>query len=279
MRTKDFRARLQAKAGKDVKERVYGVNNKSTNVCAPLWDTNGMLMPYTPAIQVTHTAVEYNQYSLPQTPFDYFAYAKRSSPMLSVTAMFTAQNQKEARYLLAVLHWLRGITMNYYGRENGNLRGLNPPTLLFSAYGPYMYHKVPMLIRNVSFGLDQDVDYVSCGTDSDFGYDANDGYGMYSGNGDFDGLKKHQYMDIGSITSDGFGYDNMETPIQGTMSVEEAAVSLEENIANSYVPAVIQPFIELVYAPTPSKMRDKFNLERFKSGQYLNDDGHNEGII
>ena len=95
----------------------------------------------------------------------------------------------------------------------------------------------------------------------------------------FHGLKKSDYMDIGSITSDGFGYDNMETPIQGTMSVEETVVSLEENIANSYVPAVIQPFIELVYAPTPSKMRDKFNLERFKSGQYLNDDGHDEGII
>ena len=77
---KDFRARIQAKPG--AKDRVYGSRNPATNLIAPLCSTNGMLMPYTPAIQVTHTSVEYAQYSLPQTPFDYFAYSKRNSPML-----------------------------------------------------------------------------------------------------------------------------------------------------------------------------------------------------
>ena len=48
-------------------------------------------------------------------------------------------------------------------------------------------------------------------------------------------------------------------------------------MAQSYVPAVVAMFMELVYAPTPAKMRDNFNLERFKSGQYVNDDS--EGII
>ena len=256
----DFRARIQAKASRKAKELLYGSKNPRTNVVAPLWSTNGMLIPYTPAIQVTHTSVEYSQYSLPQTNFDYFAFAKRNSPMLSVTTNWTAQNQAEARYVLAVLHFLRGCTMNYYGRQNGELRGINPPTLLFSAYGPYMYQKVPMLIRNVSFGLDQDVDYISCGTDP--------------------GLDEHgdliQDPNYGIYSQDAFRQDVMVEPSEG-VSAPGYASELESHMARSYVPAAIAMFIELVYAPTPAKMRDEFNLEKFKSGQYINDT--NEGII
>jgi hypothetical protein len=270
---KDFRARLQAKPGDAVKKRIYGPKNQKTNVCAPLWDTNGLLIPYTPAIQVTHTAVEYSQYSLPQTNFDYFAFAKRSSPMLSVTAMFTAQNQKEARYLLACLHFLRAVTMNYYGRQNGDLRGINPPTLLFSAYGPYMYHKVPMLIRNVSFGLDQDVDYISCHDEGDVVH-PND----YNPDMEFHGLTKEG---AGEGQMHGNEFAMPDSAPDGTpWSRDDGAVSnLEKRIAQSYVPAVIQPFIELVYAPTPSTMRDHFNLEKFRDGQYLRGPGGREGII
>ena len=80
----DFRARIQAKPHPDAKARLYGSKNPAVNVIAPLWSTNGMLIPYTPAIQVTWASVEYSQYSLPQTNFDYFAFTKRNSPMLSV---------------------------------------------------------------------------------------------------------------------------------------------------------------------------------------------------
>lgn len=261
---KDFRARIQAKPG--AKDLVYGSRNPATNLVAPLWATNGMLMPYTPAIQVTHTSVEYAQYSLPQTPFDYFAFSKRNSPMLSVTATYTAQNKLEARYVLGVLHFLRAITMNYYGRQNGDLRGVNPPTLLFSAYGPYMYDRVPMLIRNVSFGLDQDVDYVSCGTDfadpiSSSGV-RDPGYGLYTSS------DVERFENAGMNETGGYGSDYQG----GTFDR-----NLEDKIAQSYVPAVLGMFMELVYAPTPAKMRDNFDLERFKSGQYINDDS--EGII
>tara|TARA_Y100000592_G_C5473775_1_gene321028 strand:- start:2255 stop:3055 length:801 start_codon:yes stop_codon:yes gene_type:complete len=262
---KDFRARIQAKPGS--KNRVYGNKNPVTNLIAPLWQTNGMLMPYTPAIQVTHTSVEYAQYSLPQTPFDYFAFSKRNSPMLSVTATYTAQNQAEARYVLAVLHFLRAITMNYYGRQNGELRGINPPTLLFSAYGPYMYDRVPMLIRNVSFGLDQDVDYVSCGTSGV--ENVNDtGYGMYSNSPEYSAQTD---LDVSGA----------EAAMIGGTTFSDKQINppahLEDKIAQSYVPSVVAMFMELVYAPTPAKMRDEFDLEKFKSGQYINDT--DEGII
>ena len=156
--------------------------------------------------------------------------------------------------------------MNYYGRENGDLRGVNPPTLLFSAYGPYMYDRVPMLIRNVSFGLDQDVDYVSCGTEGVSVADA--GYGMYSNDAPYSAERDLDVSgaEAASIGGTTFSDKQINPPAH-----------LEEKIAQSYVPAVVAMFMELVYAPTPAKMRDNFDLERFKSGQYINDG--NEGII
>ena len=126
-----------------------------------------------------------------------------------------------------------------------------------------MYDRVPMLIRNVSFGLDQDVDYVSCGTDGQSVADA--GYGMYSNDPetrDFD-VSGAEVSQIGGTTFS----DRLTNP----------PAHLEDKMAQSYVPAVLAMFMELVYAPTPAKMRDNFNLERFKSGQYINDDS--EGII
>lgn len=249
--TNDYRAILQAKPGKDKKnlEAVYGDRSNSDNLLKPIWETNGMLMPYTPMIQVSHAMVDYTQYSLPQTNFDYFAYARRASPTLSITAMYTAQDIAEAKYMLSVIHFLRTVTMSYYGTSNMKKRGIPPPTLLFSAYGPYMYERVPVLIRNVSFGLEQDVDYVPAAADADE---------FYKG---LANKTREPAMDGG----DG-----------GVPSVPPEASGFEKRISQSYVPAVLNIFLDVVYAPVPSTYRDNFDLDKFRDGSYLdggNDDG------
>ncbi len=236
----DFRAILQAKP--DARDEVYGPAGEE-NLLAPIRRTNGLLMPYTPSIQVMHTAVEYAQYNLPQTNFDYYAFARRASPTLSVVAPMTAQDKDEARYLLAVIHFLRAVSMSYYGRENNIRRGIAPPTLLFSAYGKYMFDKVPMLLRSVSFGLDADVDYVSAAP-SEPGSDMPPDLAA-------------RYPDTGGLGA------------------------IDELAEKSYVPAQMAIMMELVYAPVPSTIRDNFNLNKFRTGEYLkdgNDDG-SKGFI
>ena len=128
----DFRAKLQAK---DPKFYGEGGMFNYESVLNPIRKSNGMIMPYTPMIQVTHAQVEYNQYNLPQTNFDYYAYSRRASPYLSVTAQYTAQNRDEAQYMLAVIHFLRAATMSYYGVQNVKKRGIPPPVLLFIQFG------------------------------------------------------------------------------------------------------------------------------------------------
>jgi hypothetical protein len=250
--TNDYRAILQAKPGKDKKnlEAVYGDRYNRDSLLRPIWETNGMLMPYTPMIQVSHAMVDYTQYSLPQTNFDYFAYARRASPTLSITAMYTAQDIEEAKYMLSVIHFLRTVTMSYYGTSNMKKRGIPPPTLLFSAYGPYMYERVPVLIRNVSFGLEQDVDYVPAAADADAFYK---------------GLANKSPEPAMS------GLDGPDVSPAGL-----EATGFEKRISQSYVPAVLNIFLDVVYAPVPSTYRDNFDLDKFRDGSYLdggNDDG------
>lgn len=256
----DFRAKLQAKPGA-IRE-VYGIKNDSANLLGPIARSNGMIMPYTPAIQVNQAVVDYAQYNLPQTNFDYFAFARRSSPTFSVTAPYTAQDQEEARYMLAVIHFLRTVTMSYYGIQNKEKRGIPPPVLLFSAYGPYMYEKVPVLVRNVSFGLDQEIDYVPAGAPStSVATNSQEAYRVING-------IPYSYEEIQQMNVEATEFNDGEygTPLSIQSTIDNA-------VAKSFVPTVLTIFMDLVYAPIPSNVRDNFNLDDFRKGKYLGDPG------
>jgi len=265
----DFRAKLQAKPG--AKQEVYGGGSKDyrKNLLAPIAYTNGLVFPYTPAIQVAHAQVDYSQYSLPQTNFDYMAFVRRASPTMSVTAPFTANNMEEARYMLATIHFLRSVTMTYFGIENRERRGTPPPVLLFSAYGPYMFERIPVIIRTVSFGLEQDVDYIPAG------FMPND----LPMSNDEKRLQELAVIDT-SIDND-YGVAELEERKKLKEKVKGNIKSIEQAVAKSYVPAVLNIFIDLVYAPTPSTIRNGFNLDKFRDGSWLkggNKDG-SKGFI
>ncbi len=44
---------------------------------------------------------------------------------------------------------------------------------------------------------------------------------------------------------------------------------LDEMLKNSYVPLVLNLFVDIMVAPNPSKLRDEFNLEEFRKGRLL----------
>ena len=45
--------------------------------------------------------------------------------------------------------------------------------------------------------------------------------------------------------------------------------SLDDMLKNSYVPLVLNLFVDIMVAPNPSKLRDEFNLEEFRKGKLL----------
>ena len=223
MPTKDYRAKIHTLSPlADL--QIYGPKNDSDNILAPLHNTGGVLFPYTPMIQVQHATVNYGQYDLAHTNYDYMAYQRTSSPSATVTGVFGAHTQEEAEYMMAVIHFFRSVTKSAFGGIISDpldiqARGTPPPKLAFSAYGDTMFNKTPIYIRTVAFGLDQDVDYV-------------------------------RVRHAGSTGNQNYG-------------------RLNRQLENSYVPLVLNIFVDIVVAPNPGKMRDEFNLNDFRSGKLL----------
>ena len=83
-------------------------------------------------------------------------------PELPVAADWTANDIYEARYLLAVMTFLRISTKGYFGDkavEQGKY-GTPPPVLLFEYLGDHGFNKVPVVVTNYNMQLPEDVDYV-----------------------------------------------------------------------------------------------------------------------
>ena len=81
---------------------------------------------------------------------------------ITITADFFVQNEAEAQYWIAMVHFFKTVTkMNYGGNDPD--RGLPPPVCRLNGYGDYTFNNVPVVISNFQFDLKKDVDYISTG--------------------------------------------------------------------------------------------------------------------
>lgn len=152
----DFRAKISPKPN--------GINtilgpNEPNNILAPLHLTNGILFPYTPVVQV-QGAANYNQYEFTHSIYTYHTYKNSPAPVLNVSGIFTAQNVSEARYLLAVMHFLKTVTKSYFGAKDLERAGVPPPVLEFTYLGDFMFKRLPIIVKSYSYSLSNDIDYV-----------------------------------------------------------------------------------------------------------------------
>lgn len=152
-RTNDNRMRLSLPPG----NQLFYKSSTPGNVLGPLRQTNGIVFPYLPVINVTHTA-NYNLESPAHTNQPYPLYAKSQVEQIMIPGQFTAQNEAEARYVLAVMHFLRVATKMFYGQDE--LRGTPPPVLRLSGHGEYMFDNLPVLVQSATFVMGDDVDYI-----------------------------------------------------------------------------------------------------------------------
>jgi hypothetical protein len=171
MPVQDLRARLQPKVLNQEKDATYpdvftndalGPNHPS-NILYPLWQTRGVLFPYTPSISTGSTA-EYDQTSFIHSNYGYNAYVKSTPKPISISAEFTAQTDTEALYLLAVLHFFRAVTKSYFGVNPYSKAGTPPPVLIFNYLGSYQFNNVPVLVKDFSYTYDATIDYVPVNT-------------------------------------------------------------------------------------------------------------------
>lgn len=132
--------------------------NDNGIILEPLRNTGGIIFPYNPTINATHTA-EYDAQGLTHTNYQQFSYSRSSADQLQVVGEFTAETQEEGRYLLACIHFLKSATKMFYGLDDN--RGTPPPVLRFSAYGEQMYNSLPVVVTSSTFDFPNNVDYIA----------------------------------------------------------------------------------------------------------------------
>jgi hypothetical protein len=166
--SKDFRVRISPQV--DAFDQVYGPLGEN-NILTPLRSTQGLMFPFTPSIAWSQS-VEYTATTLTHSNQDSYTYKNTPSTMISLDGEFTVQNQKEGEYLLAVMHFLRTVSKMYFGEASfaapstgqPSLAGMPPPVLIFSGYGDYMFNDLPVIVKDHSYSLKDNINYVDINT-------------------------------------------------------------------------------------------------------------------
>lgn len=153
----DWRVKLSLAPGSK-----YLYNAKDPGILEPLKQTNGVIFPYLPQISVTYSA-NYNATDIVHTNYKVYQYANSSVDSVNIVGDFTAQDTKEARYLLSVIHFFRTATKMFFGQDGKNetpRAGTPPPLCFLKGLGSYQFSEHPLVITNFSYTLPNDVDYI-----------------------------------------------------------------------------------------------------------------------
>jgi hypothetical protein len=123
----------------------------------PLYNTNGVIFPYTPTIDVGYKA-NYTQYDLTHSNYRGYFYQNSYVDGVNVKGTFTAQDTAEANYLLAVIHFFRSVTKMFYGQDAQ--AGSPPPLVFLSGLGDFQFNQHPCVVSQFNYSLPADVNYI-----------------------------------------------------------------------------------------------------------------------
>jgi len=205
-----------------------GDQDACDNLLQPLFATKGIIFPYTPTVMFGSQA-NYGNFHFTHSNYPYYQYQNSMPVEIQLTAAFTAQTNEEARYMLAVLKFLRGATMIEFGTQSAQKgkAGTPPPVLRFNYMGAHMFNNTPVVVTTVNYILEDGLDYVEVqlpGTRS-----------------------KAARINLDAAEGEKIIGDNNVT----------------------YMPTRINLTVGLQIQPNPRDIRDNFDLEDFKNGNLV----------
>ena len=148
----DWRVRIRLAPAAD-----YLYKDPSNALLRPLAASDGVVFPYVPQIQTSYNA-DYEKYNLTHSNFRGYFYKSSHVGDIQLTAKFTAQDTREAQYVLAVIHFFRSVTKMFYGKDA--LRGAPPPFVELSGFGQFQFNNHPCLVSSFNYNLPDGVDYI-----------------------------------------------------------------------------------------------------------------------
>ena len=141
----------------------YLYKAQNPGILGPLQKTDGVIFPYVPQIQVTYAA-HYDAGELIHSNYKIFQYKNSSIDQINITCDFTAQDNDEANYMLAVIHFFRSVTKMFYGQDQIPKPGTPPPLCYLSGMGEFQFDRHPLVISSFNYNLPNDVDYIRAGS-------------------------------------------------------------------------------------------------------------------
>jgi len=111
--------------------------------------------PFTPTISVIQSA-NYQDYSMTHANFQQRAFDSHTNMELNMTAPMIVRSAEEAEYVYKAALFIRTVMKMSWLRDDDP--GMPPPILRFYAHG--IYENVPCVIRDFTWNLDSDIDYL-----------------------------------------------------------------------------------------------------------------------
>ena len=135
----------------------YFYNDSNNPLLNHLVQTNGVIFPYTPQIQVTHQA-RYNPQIVTHSNYASYFYEGSEVQSISIQGDFTVQNVGEGQYLMAAIHFFRSVTKMFFGRDV--YAGAPPPIVFLNGFGSLYFPNVSCVVTTFSHTMPSEVDYI-----------------------------------------------------------------------------------------------------------------------
>jgi hypothetical protein len=236
---------------------TYLYNDSTNAVLKPLAGSNGVVFPYMPKIETSYNA-NYSDTALTHSNYKGYFYNSSFVGDINITGTFTAQDTREANYLLAVIHFFRSVTKMFYGQDAQ--RGSPPPLVYLSGLGNYQFNNHPCVIKTFQYSLPNDVDYIRTKPNN---YNLNF-------NQNLNKTQASPSPGIGSVLSRILNSGLRKGALPGTGSQELVVQQSVTNLANStYVPTKIEIQLTLLPIQTRSQQSQQFSVKDYSSGKLL----------
>jgi hypothetical protein len=122
-----------------------------------LSQTGGIVWPYQPQITIS-TKANYSSPDIVHSNYPFYNYKNSEVDDIQIQGEFSAQTANDADYWIASTTFLKTATKMFFGQ--GNNAG-NPPIIcLLNGYGAQVFNNVPVIVKNFSVDLPEDVNYV-----------------------------------------------------------------------------------------------------------------------
>ena len=236
----------------------YKDPTNTNTLMQPLIATNGVIFPYTPQITVNHVA-HYQQATPTHSNYPMQFYNNSEVSDIQISGEFTVQSVEEGQYLMAAVYFFRSATKMFFG--TGNNVGNPPPVVFLDGYGSHYFPHVPCVISSFNHVLSNEVDYIEVPITTTTLQDVN---------------VQNDNTNIGTVQLSAQDQQYVprvlrSSPAGSTPAQQVTRTQFQSITQNTRVPTTSTITITLKPVYSRAGLHDRFDLNKFASGQLLQD--------